>query len=165
MTTGRDRREYQAAWYQEHRELVRDQTRARRAAETHEQKAARAEYHRKWRAARVAADPAGVRQRQWANALRAFYGIDVDTYTKLFEEQGGVCALCGRPETRAKRGRPMLLSVDHDHAHCPGKYVRCGGACIRGLLCQSCNAALGGFNDDVELMRRAITYIEAKSAH
>ena len=42
------------------------------------------------------------------------------------------------------------LAVDHDHK--TGK--------IRGLLCISCNVGLGHFQDDVELLRSAILYLQ-----
>lgn len=61
----------------------------------------------------------------------------------LLAEQGGVCYLCSKPETRKDAA---ALSIDHDHAcHPPvakGQTWACK-ACIRGLLCHNCNHMIG----------------------
>lgn len=44
----------------------------------------------------------------------------------------------------------MSLAVDHDHE--TGK--------VRGLLCKSCNLAIGKFKESVEIVRRALAYLE-----
>lgn len=76
---------------------------------------------------------------------KRLYGLDPDDYLDLVEDQAGLCAICGgASEDRA-------LAVDHEHA----------SGSIRGLLCSPCNSGLGMFRDDPELMRRAITYLEA----
>jgi len=53
---------------------------------------------------------------------------------------------------RLQRGIKRL-AVDHDH-----KTNK-----IRGLLCQFCNTALGKFLDDVEILKKAILYLERNS--
>lgn len=85
--------------------------------------------------------------------LRKLYGINVEEYEALLAEQEGRCAICrrGEDELVACTGRVLKLHVDHDHA--TGK--------IRGLLCSWCNPALGGFQEDPRLLRRAIRYLEA----
>lgn len=75
----------------------------------------------------------------------------------MLEEQGGVCAICQKPETIVLRGKVKELGVDHDHGCCPDQ-KRCG-RCNRGLLCGRCNAALGNMNDDPELLARGIEYL------
>lgn len=83
------------------------------------------------------------------------YNITLDWYEKTFVEQGGGCKTCQialDPLLRVSR-----LSVDHDHAHCPGP--KSCGECVRGLLCSSCNHALGNVHDDVAILGRMIDYL------
>ena len=71
------------------------------------------------------------------------YGISVEDYERMLEEQDGGCHICGKkPEGRA-------LDIDHDHA--TGK--------VRGLLCSNHNRALGLLNDDIKLMLRSVEYM------
>lgn len=70
--------------------------------------------------------------------LKAKYKLTEDEYLRLLDEQGGVCAICGKPETVRRGAAEPRLSVDHDH--------KTGRA--RGLLCQSCNVICGMFHDD-----------------
>jgi len=77
--------------------------------------------------------------------LMKLYGITLDDYNKMFAEQDGKCFICGTHVCSTGRA----LAVDHDHE--TGK--------VRGLLCANCNTALGKFNDDVELLKKAIDYL------
>jgi hypothetical protein len=71
------------------------------------------------------------------------YGISVEDYDRMLEEQGGTCYICGRaPENRA---------LDIDHCHKSGK--------VRGLLCSNHNRALGLLGDDPALLLRSIEYL------
>lgn len=77
--------------------------------------------------------------------LRKDYNITLDQYDKLFEQQKGLCAICGKPQP-VKFHR---LAVDHDR-----KTNK-----VRGLLCQSCNGMLGLAKDDVTTLSNAIKYL------
>jgi hypothetical protein len=81
------------------------------------------------------------------------YGLNVDSYMKLFNDQNGLCKICNNAESSGKR-----LSVDHDHRCCSGSYT-CGN-CIRGLICFRCNAALGMVSDDTEILQSMIKYLQ-----
>lgn len=80
------------------------------------------------------------------------FGLNRVKYEALLVEQGGGCAICGRPAY----GRSF--HVDHDHACCSGK--GCCGKCIRGLLCNGCNVALGHMQDDPTRLRAAADYLD-----
>jgi hypothetical protein len=81
------------------------------------------------------------------------YGLQPGEYAKLYEAQGGRCALCRRATGAARK-----LAVDHDHSCCPGP-TSCG-KCVRGLLCSVCNKkVLGHARDDVAYFRRCIDYL------
>ncbi len=79
------------------------------------------------------------------------YGITLDDYNTLFEDQGGCCAICGVHETELT-GRRNGRRLHVDHCHEKGK--------VRGLLCGLCNPAIGGLKHDKDVLLRAIDYLE-----
>lgn len=89
--------------------------------------------------------------------LKYRYNIDLSIEAEMISDQGGVCKICGAtaPSQGVKMNKHWL--VDHDHSCCPG--TRSCGKCVRGLLCSKCNVALGGFNDDPDLLEKAAQYI------
>lgn len=88
-----------------------------------------------------------------SSRLKKNYNITLEDYVNMFEEQDGACKLCCKKS-------PNLLHIDHDHSCCPKKGSSCG-KCIRGLLCGNCNVGLGNFQDDIQLLQRAIEYLRA----
>ncbi len=76
------------------------------------------------------------------------YGITLDQYNWLLACQNGVCAICGRPETKIMRGKVAPLSIDHCH-----KTTR-----IRALLCHKCNLAFGYMREDPEQIKKLLKY-------
>ncbi|QBI89974.1 endonuclease VII [Escherichia phage HZP2] len=86
--------------------------------------------------------------RRRANHLRANYGIEEETYRKMYEEQHGVCAICKQPESI--EGRSLCV----DHSHITGE--------VRGLLCSNCNRGIGLLKDSPELVRNAFHYLTGK---
>jgi hypothetical protein len=88
--------------------------------------------------------------------LQKKYGVDLQWYKEVYDSQGGVCAICGQPETKIdhRTKQPVNLSVDHDHS--TGQ--------IRRLLCWRCNATLGKVEDSPELLWKMIMYLKAHGA-
>jgi|SRR5215471_17796428 len=83
--------------------------------------------------------------------LKFTFGMSPARYHALLEAQGGVCAICHKPESILGRdGRPRSLAVDHDHATNRR----------RQLLCFRCNVLIGMAKDDVPLLRDIIAYLE-----
>ena len=77
--------------------------------------------------------------------LREKYGISLEDYNKMFANQNGCCAICGRHQSQL----PQPLFVDHNHST----------EKVRGLLCCRCNHLLGNSLDNPEILLIAIEYL------
>lgn len=77
----------------------------------------------------------------------AQYGLTLEDYERMLDQQGGVCAICGTSDPR--HGRSRRFCVDHDHS--TGR--------VRALLCANCNKALGLLADDPDRVRSAERYL------
>lgn len=76
------------------------------------------------------------------------YGITVDDYGRMLDEQRGVCAICRTP--------PGDRYLHVDHCHATGR--------VRGLLCFRCNSSLGHAQDSVSRLKSMIAYLELAAA-
>lgn len=81
-------------------------------------------------------------------SIKSNYGVSSDELDALRAAQDNKCAVCRKPEPEGAFGHKRL-HLDHDH--------RTGE--VRGLLCMSCNTALGHLKDDPDLVRRALGYL------
>lgn len=81
------------------------------------------------------------------------YNKTPEWYREQHHLQGGVCAICLRPESQN-----TYLCIDHDHTCCPPG-GSCG-KCVRGLICSPCNRGLGNLGDSLESLQRAVKYLE-----
>jgi len=93
--------------------------------------------------ARIKADPEKYRNHQ----LTRKYGLTVEQFEKMLEQQNGSCAICKRHKSNFNR------NLDTDHCHKTG--------IVRGILCSTCNKMLGMFKDDPEVLRSGAEYLEA----
>jgi len=98
----------------------------------------RADYARQWRKD----NPEKVKN----NDLYKKYGITLEDYNKMHKEQDGKCKICDKEESY----KGYSLAVDHCHE--TGE--------IRGLLCSTCNRALGMFKDSITNLQNAINYLK-----
>lgn len=73
------------------------------------------------------------------------YGINGKQFKELCKKQNNACAICETPRRKLSRE----LHVDHDHS--TGK--------VRGLLCNTCNRALGYFYDSIKNLKSAQRYL------
>lgn len=87
--------------------------------------------------------------------FRKNYGISLVDYLAMVDTQKGFCGICGKDPTQNKSALQRHKKLHIDHCHRTGK--------IRGLLCNSCNNALGVFGDNVSGLRRAIKYLTRKA--
>ena len=76
--------------------------------------------------------------------LKKTFGITIKDYYVMFNKQDKVCAICHQSKVK------KMLSVDHCH-----KTNK-----IRGLLCDKCNYMIGLANDDINILKSAIKYLE-----
>jgi hypothetical protein len=81
------------------------------------------------------------------NKYFTVYGITYEEFDTLFDLQNGVCFLCEAPLVRDDR----LTHLDHDH----------DTDRARGILCMKCNVGIGMFQDDVDLIKEVVRYLES----
>lgn len=72
--------------------------------------------------------------------LKSRYGITPEDYYEMYEEQQGLCGICGEAKS---------LVVDHDH----------DTGDVRGLICQNCNLGIGQLKDSLVLLCQSIKYL------
>jgi hypothetical protein len=73
--------------------------------------------------------------------LKRKYGLTLEEFDALLATHGGGCAICGKPDPD---------NVDHDHV--TGR--------VRGILCWNCNVGVGQFEDEIERLIAATTYLD-----
>lgn len=78
------------------------------------------------------------------------YNLKPGDYEKMVVNQGGLCGICKSDDPSGGNPRVKRFAIDHDHL----TNIK------RGLLCNRCNRALGMFQDNVELLKKAIVWLE-----
>lgn len=90
-------------------------------------------------------DPIKSAEKARRQHIKLYYGITNEEYLKIFNDQNGECAICGKHQNEIKK----RLFVDHDHK--TGK--------LRGLLCRQCNSILGYSYDNINILLKTIEYL------
>ena len=85
------------------------------------------------------------------NYLYRNYGITIINYKEILHKQNSVCAICGETGLERAIHSKSKCNLVVDHCHTTNK--------VRGLLCHTCNTALGQFKDSKQLLERAIKYL------
>lgn len=80
-------------------------------------------------------------------ALIKRYNLTIGEYETIRKRQRNRCAICGIEESKSQKKN---LCVDHDHK--TGK--------VRGLLCGKCNSGLGFFQDNTDIIEKALGYLQ-----
>lgn len=75
------------------------------------------------------------------------YNLSLEELDAMKIAQNFCCKICGKHELETPR-----QSLCVDHCHVTKK--------VRGLLCESCNQALGLFYDNPENLQKALEYLE-----
>jgi hypothetical protein len=134
-------------------------------------RACRTKRNRDWRQAnpeRMALYAARESERYWSEHprvlrrrrntwLKRVYGITIEDEEELLRKQDSGCGICGTKEPKGASGRGSgpggfttgRFCIDHDHE--TGK--------VRGILCSSCNFAIGYLKDNSALCLRAAKYL------
>ena len=76
------------------------------------------------------------------------YGITYEQMEEMFVSQNGKCGICEKEFVDRR-----TMHIDHNHS--TNK--------VRKLLCENCNRGLGGFKDNVEILKKAIDYLNITS--
>ena len=83
---------------------------------------------------------------RWEAHILRNYGLSASDYERMLVDQQGKCAIC---KTDKPGGSAKRFNIDHCHK---------SGA-VRGLLCNSCNTALGKMSDNPEVLISAVIYL------
>ena len=83
--------------------------------------------------------------------LHIRYGISEYEYEDMLLSCDNKCMICGEQETSKDKRTGKTYALAVDHCHTTGK--------VRGLLCASCNTAIGLFKDNVDKLKNAISYL------
>lgn len=83
--------------------------------------------------------------------LKKTYGLSLETYNFMLNEQNHKCKICNKPEIQ-KSNNGTIWSLSVDHCHNTGE--------IRGLLCSKCNVGLSKFEENIDFFNNAIKYLQ-----
>jgi Recombination endonuclease VII len=85
----------------------------------------------------------------WKNDIRNKYNLTVDEYDEILKRQDYKCAICGNTSPNRK------LAIDHNHKTKE----------IRGLLCGNCNRGIGHLKDSVDILQKAVKYLQERGSY
>ena len=77
------------------------------------------------------------------------HGISKEQYIEMLSKYNGKCYSCKDRDA---------VSIDHDHGCCDRS--RSCGKCIRGILCNQCNTALGLLQDNKKKIKGLLEYLK-----
>lgn len=94
-----------------------------------------------------------INQRKWH--IKTKYGISTERAEAILADQGGKCPVCEMTISFTfDRVERSAAHIDHNHVT----------GSIRGILCSSCNTAIGKLKDSEMVLWRAILYLRQHRA-
>lgn len=87
-----------------------------------------------------------IKKRTRKNNIRKLYGLTQEEFTKMSSAQDDKCAICFIHVSETKYSN---LCIDHDHST----------GDVRGLLCDTCNRAIGLLKDSADVLISAAQYV------
>lgn len=126
-------------WYQEHREECLERSKI----------FIRSDKRKEWRKNNKQKNAEYAKQ-QWLKTKDRkvhikVYGITLEDYHKMYNDQDGKCAICKVSESELNH------TLNIDHCHTTEK--------VRGLLCKACNQCLGLIDDNITTLNNLINYL------
>lgn len=87
------------------------------------------------------------------HALKYRHGITLEDYGRMYDEQWGMCGICGTPGKSMLDSKVKTQEILYiDHCHRTKK--------VRGLLCNNCNSAIGLFREDIKAIENSLNYLK-----
>lgn len=91
-----------------------------------------------------------------AALIKTRYGLELDAFNAMAEQQQWSCAICRTPLAMQPGSPCRDKSVAVDHCHQTGE--------VRGILCNMCNVGLGSFADSTARLAAAINYLRQSNS-
>ena len=96
-------------------------------------------------------------QKRLEEHLKYKYSLTINELMEALKNQNGGCAICEKelPDLMVYNNRRRGYAIDHNHE--TGKF--------RGILCFPCNSMLGMSQDNINLLRKAASYLEERGSY
>jgi len=127
-------KEYSKKYYQKNKAILKE----KQKLYAEKTKGKTIDYKKKWREENS--------EKEYFYNLKGKYGITEEQLEHIKNSFNYSCMICGIEEKDLER----KLCIDHNHTNNQ----------VRGVLCSSCNLGIGNFKDDINLIEKAIQYLD-----
>jgi hypothetical protein len=97
---------------------------------------------------RLRLERATTRDVELRSRLKIRYGLTIEAYNSILENQNHRCAICTCVTSTERPKRFFVVDHDHQTGH------------VRGILCNVCNLVLGQAGDSVRGLFRFLDYLQ-----
>ena len=87
--------------------------------------------------------------------VRAKFGITLEEYEGMLQDQGFQCAICSHDISLNPEGGERQAVLDHNHS----------SGDLRAFLCNLCNVLVGMCGENTNTLTEAILYLEKHNGH